>query len=1596
MTEIQLNQLQARDKTHFPHQDGFASYPFFQAQNFKILLETCQNLMIISRTRNSDESYFRVWKCGKSQGKSEGAPHNRATHGTTIIIEGLFYNQPIRQKLICPSIELNRVKRQISSISVVHPHVSFSLRDNHSGALALQLKKNDNLMARFCCAYPEVSISSLIEVSANNEIINVSGVISRNTNHENAIQLVYINKRLIVNSFIRDLINFLLSKSFFLSGIHVKNKGRCSKVPINDQILSKIPCLETKPSESRSPTASPIFQKSKHAVFAIDITCISGECSIVSSPKSTEVIFSNQTAFFDCLQQAIQQFLVSESNLKPAVFDDEKIKSSDRKTDCNQPPVTLTQEPKSKPSDQNTVTTKIAHDAPVSNERKKSTTRGVVTTYAKIKKNTFCSFRPNTPARQRKVRSDDVRVLKEKLQELVKKDKNPKQLLKDNARKDSERANPKLNKNSEGTLASNTVNNPQVPSRTKLHHCKIARKMERTSRVPVILKKIHGSPDFKLRKSSRRNAKTTVKNSERIHKNFAEEQLSPPYDGTIPVRDPPDNNKTIDKITFKNKHRLFKRKDDLVPDQDITSKRKKLAENVTVSSKPREVEKVIQKGKENRPLKRKINPESVVTDCTSEVIPDESKRDNNATNSKHSKVAKMKSGRDSDCLNNSLNFSQQNNSGSVQKSVSERNSPPEDGHLTISCQSSEVENSLDCNTSLCGFCGSSKSVISLDADSKRFKFSEKLLSDLGSITSFEDSEEKSRKTKANPKFDAETPLTGSSSTKFSRPHHREEIKNKLHSNILNVQKSSKENFKKSQSRKKTKLISLANFLRDQSLTYHKRKKLFVASKVAAKNANGKKYPCPTDRKSRKKHINEKFRRKLKRLKSPKEPRKCNLGTMFANPNLKDHESCNSSSMREDGHAASEKISDKIEPFTTNFRRTRPEKASRDLNQSFGNVCSRMQTNVNLPGIHRVVTPRDILNHDNSTRVSSLVNSRVREPEINSKFLMSINEPEFLTVLNVEHLNSPATPEHDPPITPPTYKREIPGSVGEKLRARFEELHLDNQVEVAPKENRKFASKQTEERQYLPQHFRFDPKINSPGDNIVFLPRNGGKPSHSRFFKGNKPPQPCQREFSPFFKPVITTVPSPFLKSRPIKKLVPAPDLFLSMRVEDNYKSNFLSNNEEEQGKSVDNSQASPYFVENFELSPTANTQTLFGSAPSQNHTSCDSEPGDRRNALSFQNLFRQPVKSFGTFPAPMLHSNLLFTTASKLNRKFCDVSSPLNRDRLRGFQSSNQSARTSPTTTHNTVSFINTEVSSQVDSHFQQNASQYDSNVRCSMNSSSKVDERFSASAGDTEDYLEAPLDLSVKKSSPATLRPCVTSLEETLLDCNPDEDFDRHQKVDYAEPSYFQIRNDISPSRVNVQPLSTDCLKRRMEELKNSKETHEEYIDAPRNYADPLENTEARNNHSHEEQVDDTPNHSIESTHTQSISPLRILETPNQKFPPDQDFSQPSSSFRDCEFAPLRARVTPKCSGIDELNRSHCDESIFSDDVTPKCSGLDELNRSHCDESIFSDDVTPKCAGLDELNRSHCDESIFSDDVTPKCSGLDELNRSHCDESIF
>nr|XP_018912481.1 PREDICTED: mismatch repair endonuclease pms1 isoform X2 [Bemisia tabaci] len=362
----------------------------------------------------------------------------------------------------------------------------------------------------------------------------------------------------------------------------------------------------------------------------------------------------------------------------------------------------------------------------------------------------------------------------------------------------------------------------------------------------------------------------------------------------------------------------------------------------------------------------------------------------------------------------------------------------------------------------------------------------------------------------------------------------------------------------------------------------------------------------------------------------------------------------------------------------------------------------------------------------------------------------------------------------------------------------------------------------------------------------------------------------------------------------------------------------------------------------------------------------------------------------------MLHSNLLFTTASKSNRKFCDVSSPLNRDRSRGFQSSNQSARTSPTTTNNTVSFINTEVSSQVDSHFQQNASQYDSSVRCSMNSSSKVDERFSASAGDTEDYLEAPLDLSVKKSSP-----CVTSLENTLLDCNPDEDFDRHQKVDYAEPSYFQIRKNISPSRVNVQPLSTDCLKRRMEELKNSKGTHEEYIDAPRNHADPLENTEARNNHSREKQGDDTPNYSIESTHTQSISPLRILETPNQKFPPDQDFSQPSSSFRDCEFAPLRARVTPKCSGLDELNRSHCDESIFSDDVTPKCSGLDELNRSHCDESIFSDDftplrATPKCSGLDELNRSHCDESIFSDDVTPKCSGIDELNRSHCDESIF
>lgn len=147
---------------------------------------------LISKTAQSDNGYRVLIEGGKVLESSEyGCPN-----GTTITIENLFFNTPVRYKFLKKDFtESGYIEDVITRIALVHPEIAIRLVN--TGKTIVQISGNDDLKSVIYNIYGKDIAENLINIDYEYEGMRVSGVIGKpvisRSNRTN--QLFFVNKR---------------------------------------------------------------------------------------------------------------------------------------------------------------------------------------------------------------------------------------------------------------------------------------------------------------------------------------------------------------------------------------------------------------------------------------------------------------------------------------------------------------------------------------------------------------------------------------------------------------------------------------------------------------------------------------------------------------------------------------------------------------------------------------------------------------------------------------------------------------------------------------------------------------------------------------------------------------------------------------------------------------------------------------------------------------------------------------------------------------------------------------------------------------------------------------------------------------------------------------------------------------------------------------------------------------------------------------------------------------------------------------------------------------------------------------------------------
>uniref|UniRef100_A0A8C3YT86 MutL homolog 3 n=1 Tax=Catagonus wagneri TaxID=51154 RepID=A0A8C3YT86_9CETA len=260
----------------------------FRGEALASIADMASAVEISSRKNKSMKTFVKLFQNGKALKACE-ADLTRPSAGTTVTVYNLFYQLPVRRKCMDPRLEFEKVRQRIEALSLMHPSISFSLRNDVSGSMVLQLPKTKDICSRFCQIYGLGKSQKLREINFKYKEFELNGYISAGAHYNKNMQFLFVNKRLILRTKLHKLIDFLLRKESII-------------------------CKPKNGSASRQMNSSPRHRSNPelHGIYVINMQCQFCEYDVCLEPAKTLIEFQNWDTPLVCIQEGIKMFLKKE------------------------------------------------------------------------------------------------------------------------------------------------------------------------------------------------------------------------------------------------------------------------------------------------------------------------------------------------------------------------------------------------------------------------------------------------------------------------------------------------------------------------------------------------------------------------------------------------------------------------------------------------------------------------------------------------------------------------------------------------------------------------------------------------------------------------------------------------------------------------------------------------------------------------------------------------------------------------------------------------------------------------------------------------------------------------------------------------------------------------------------------------------------------------------------------------------------------------------------------------------------------------------------------------------------------------------------
>uniref|UniRef100_A0A8C8WFE0 MutL homolog 3 n=1 Tax=Panthera leo TaxID=9689 RepID=A0A8C8WFE0_PANLE len=260
----------------------------FRGEALASIADMASAVEISSKKNKTMKTFVKLFQNGKALKACE-ADLTRPSAGTTVTVYNLFYQLPVRRKCMDPRLEFEKVRQRIEALSLMHPSISFSLRNDVSGSMVLQLPKTKDVCSRFCQIYGLGKSQKLREIKFKYKEFELSGYISSEAHYNKNMQFLFVNKRLVLRTKLHKFIDFLLRKESII-------------------------CKPKNGSATRQMNSSPRHRSNPelHGIYVINVQCQFCEYDVCLEPAKTLIEFQNWDTILVCIQEGVKMFLKKE------------------------------------------------------------------------------------------------------------------------------------------------------------------------------------------------------------------------------------------------------------------------------------------------------------------------------------------------------------------------------------------------------------------------------------------------------------------------------------------------------------------------------------------------------------------------------------------------------------------------------------------------------------------------------------------------------------------------------------------------------------------------------------------------------------------------------------------------------------------------------------------------------------------------------------------------------------------------------------------------------------------------------------------------------------------------------------------------------------------------------------------------------------------------------------------------------------------------------------------------------------------------------------------------------------------------------------